>query len=680
MNTYDFIVIGSGAAGSVIAARLSENGKYTVLIVEAGHDNRQNSNSISKYQKELMRTTSTFGSLYSRYHQNPSLKKCNGVEVSPSLLEYATVKENTRFYNYPRGGGASGSTNHHAMVDGRGSIDVYNNIAKYVRDPMWKYKNILPYYKKMEKYLVKDANPNIHGTDGWLNIIRTGPLEEDLRKEMVEVLGEKFNVPYRTDPAEPDQVTGVYIAEVQNSPDNTRSNSFHNLLEPMLNSHKNITIKFNTLVNKIIIKKTSSSKSTNSNNSKNSNNSNDLKAVGIVVYEKPYIQEYNVTGNKLNPDCTANIPNKDLPKTKEYYAKKEVILCGGAINTPQILMLSGIGPKDELKKHGIKVKKDLPGVGQNYMDHVEATIAFELDPAKFMWVWQATFFKYNTNYKKLASVAVQKTIEKYARSTNDLGPTGVSLMWDWVVNPTSNFSYPDVHTHVLEFLYFDYNLNFIKVKGDDYNEKQNKFDTYLPDKKHPLEYPGIKDLKLNYENRLTNPADPLVMISFLTENLKTKATGSITLKNKDPRESPIIQLGLWKDEEGIRNVAEQMINLRNFMKTPEMIKYAINPCDYSSFELYPGTGIKTEDEFVEYIQNWQSFGHHASGTCKMGPNNDSMAVLNSKLKVRGVDGLRVVDASVFPPPNLHAYNPSRGIYMIAELMSDVIKSDYDYSC
>ena len=666
MPYYDYIIIGAGASGSVMAARLAECGKYTVLLLEAGHDNRQNSEIISDYQKELLRTTSTFGSLYSRYHQNPSLDECDGVEVSPSLLEYATVKENTRYYNYPRGGGASGSTNHHAMVDGRGSIDVYNNIAKYVKDPMWKYKNILKYYKKMENYLVNDANPNIHGSEGWLNIIKTGPIEEDLRKEMIEVLGEKFNVPYRIDPAEPNQVTGVHIAEVQNSPDNTRSNSFHNLLEPILDSHKNITIKFNTLVNKIIIKKICSSKSDDSNN---------LKAVGVVVYEKPYIQKYNVTGNTLNPNCTANIPNKDLPKTKEYYAKREIILCGGAFNSPQILMLSGIGPKEELKKHGIRVKKDLQGVGQNYMDHVEATISFELDPTKFMWVWQATYFKYNTDYKKLASPGVQKMIEKYARPINDLGPTGASLMWDWVVNPCSNFSYPDVHTHFLEFLYFDYNLNFIKVKGDDYNEKQNKYDSYLPDKKHPLRYPGIKDLKIIYNNRLTDPTNPLVNLSFLTENLKTKATGSITLKNKDPREAPIIQLGLWKDEKGIRNIAKQMINLRNFMKTPEMIKYAIDPCDYSSFELYPGTGIKSEDEFVEYIQNWQSFGHHASGTCKMGPDDDDMAVLNSKLKVRGVDGLRVIDASVFPPPNLHAYNPSRGIYMIAEMMSDVIKND-----
>jgi len=310
------------------------------------------------------------------------------------------------------------------------------------------------------------------------------------------------------------------------------------------------------------------------------------------------------------------------------------------------------------------------------MDHVEATIAYELDPTKFMWIWQATYFKHNTDYKKLASAQVQKTIEKYARPINDLGPTPISLMWDWIVNEDSNPSYPDTHTHFFESLYFDYNLNFIKLKGDDYETKQHKYDTYMPDKNKPLEYPGIKDLKVEYDSRLTDPSNPLVMISFLIENLKTKATGSIKLNSSDPRDTPLIDIGLWKDLDGIRNIAKQMLIIREFMKTPEMIKYAKHPSDYSTFEMYPGNILQTEDELIEYIQNWQSFGHHISGTCKMGPYSDNMSVVDSKLKVKGIDGLRIVDASVYPPPNLHAYNPSRGIYMIAEMISDVIKEEW----
>jgi choline dehydrogenase len=101
--------------------------------------------------------------------------------------------------------------------------------------------------------------------------------------------------------------------------------------------------------------------------------------------------------------------------------------------------------------------------------------------------------------------------------------------------------------------------------------------------------------------------------------------------------------------------------------------YALDPNNY---EVYPGVACDTLEKMMLYIKNWQSYGHHMSGTCKMGLKCDPMSVLDSRLKVHGISGLRVIDMSLYPSPFLHAYNPSRGIYMIAEMMSDIIKSEY----
>jgi choline dehydrogenase len=582
------------------------------------------------------------------------------------MFEFATVKENTRYYTYPRGCGAGGSTNNHAMYDGRGTPVIYDKIAKFVKNKLWSYENILQYYKKMENYQINKLNPDLHGYTGWLPINTTGPIDKDLRGEIIGLLDKKYNVPYRTDPADPKQVTGAYLPETQGK-DNVRANAFKNLLTPLLPTCPNITVKFNSQVGKIIIKKYKSKKSKSKSK---------LRAIGVEVYEKPYIQEYNITGNKLNANCDAVIPNKDLPPITKYYARKEVIICGGSINTPQILLLSGLGSKEDLKSVGIKCLVDLPGVGKNLMDHLEANVMFDMDPAKFMWEWQATYFKYNTDYKNLSPVPIQRTIEKYANSSNNI-KLPFCVIWDWIVNKGSKPDFPDVHVALKEGFVFDYNLNFIKVPGDDYHEKQTKYDTYMPDIADPLSYPGVKGLKQFYITNINNPKNPSVLLTFLIENLKiNKTPGYIKLKSKDPRDSPIIFPDMIADEKALETNAKMMFLVRDFMKSPEMLKYAKDPNNYDTYEVVPGTKIQTMEDMIQYQKNWSASGHHMGGTCRMGPPGDKMAVTNSVLQVNGVSGLRIVDASVYPAPNLHAYNTSRGVYMIGELMSDVILSKY----
>lgn len=659
-NTYDYIIIGSGAAGSVIAARLAENKKNNILVLEVGHDNRYTSSSITGYDKKLIKTPLDCKKTWIRYHTNPQIKKCNGIEVSPTLSDFVTIKENnTRYYSYCRGNGAGGSTNHHAMVDGRGTPLVYDRMAELLGDDIWSYKNILPYYKKMENYHVKHANKEIHGNNGWLQVTRNGKLDQDLRLEMVQSLMDNFNIPFREDHADPYQVSGVYIAEEHVDTKGNRSNSFINLLNPLMKKQNNVKIMFNTLVKKLIIDKMD----------------DDLTAKGVIVYHKKYLPEVNVTGNKLKSNCHVVLPDKTLPKETRYYARKEVIICAGAISTPQILLLSGIGPKSELDKIHVEQIHELPGVGKNLMDHIESVVAFELDPTKIMWGWQANYLKNHTDYKKLATPEVIKSIEKYADPHGE-NTNGMGLMWDMPTSmPPANINDPDVHTLIVNGFYFDSNLDFNKnPPGDNFHKLEHAKDTYMPSRTDPTLTEGIPNLKKEYYDSELNPADPRVYLTFLTKGMFVKGLGSITLKNNDPRAEPIIELGLCKNDDGVERNARKLIMVREFMNHPSMKKYAK---DVNNYEICPGVKYDTLEKVKTYIKNWQSFGHHMAGTAKMGTKNDKMAVVDSHLRVFGIKQLRIVDASVYPAPHLHSYNIARGVYLIAEIAADLIKKESD---
>lgn len=666
-NVFDFIIVGSGAAGSVVAARLSEVAEYKILILEAGQDNSQNSTNpnMNDWDKALTKIPSFSPVINSRYNHQPD----GTLEVCKSLDSFTTTPQGddltlNKTYSYPRGNGAGGSTNHNALVYGRGDPNIYNNIASYVNDSVWSYDNILPYYKKMETYNVPDGEPGIHGYDGWLKIRQTGPIDMDLRQELIDSITQVDSIPLRTDPNDPAQIAGVYICQEQVTQDAIRCNAFESLLYPKMQAQTNITMKFNTLVKNVIIQNS--------------------KAVGVVTYEKEFLQQCNTSGNTVTSQTgngTVEIPDKLFPISTRYYATKEVILCAGALATPQILMLSGLGPKDHLTEMGIDVIKDIDGVGKNLMDHMESNLIYRLDPSKFIWSWQATYLKLNTDY---SSSLYKDQIDLYGKTNWSEVPTnGVSVMLDWYsesVIPDIATVPPNIHVHAVNGCYYDFCKEFPLTfpAGDNYQLSQHQYDDWMPNSDGDATFSHSATSGKQYMiNKMFDPNDPYVLLDFLTENFPipdTSKLGSIRLSSTDCRDQPIIDLKLWQDDDACFRLADAILKLRDIMSKSPMkdllLTGGVDP------ELYPGTAYDTREKLADYIKIHQAYGHHVAGTARMGSDSDTGSVIDSRLRVKGIKGLRVVDASIYPAPYLHAYNPSCGIYMMAEVASDFIKKEY----
>jgi len=668
-NIFDFIIIGSGCAGSVIAGRLAEIKDYRILILEAGQDNSQESTNpnMTEWDKALTKIPAFSTAINSRYNHMPD----GSLAVCKSLDSYTTTPQGNangdsadipnKIYSYPRGNGAGGSTNHNALVYGRGDPLVYDRIAEYVQDPVWSYNNILPYYKKMETYNVPDETPGIHGHDGWLQIRQTGDITVDLRQEFIDAItSTPENIPLRTDPNDPSQIAGVYICQEQVTNDAIRCNAYESLLKPKLQTQSNIEIKFNCTVEKVITQ--------------------DSRAVGVLVYEKAFLQNANTSGNMVVNNTTVIVPNKNFPPVSRYFATKEVIICAGALITPQILMLSGIGPRQHLTDVGIEVVKDLSGVGQNLMDHMESNLIYSLDPSKILWSWQATYFKLFSPGWETSPYASQ--IQTFGKDSFSEVPTNaVSLICDWyadgVVGPQPYA--PTVHTHLINGCYYDFCKEFHLPNGDDYQAFQHSKDTAMPNPDGNGAFSNsIQTGKEEMINQMFDVNNPLVLMNYLTENypIDINTLGSIRLNSKDCREQPIIDLNLWADDAALERLALTIQKFREIMRKPEMLFYSKSGVYDNDYELWPGIEYKTIPKLKEFVRCHQAYGHHVAGTARMGSKNDDGAVLDSRCRVRGIKGLRVVDASIYTAPNLHEYNPSCGIYMMAEVAADFIKAEY----
>lgn len=534
-NMLDFIIVGAGSAGCVLANRLSENPSCNVLLVEAG----------SSVQPMNVKIPAAYSKLHFSSHN------WNFHTVPQKML-------NNRKMYQPRGKLMGGSSAVNCMAYIRGNAEDYNDWQKW-GNIGWSYKDLLPYFKKSEKN--RNFENEYHGVNGPLSI-SYNRYETPLTKAFIEA-NEEMGIAHNLDfNGEVQDGAGKFQFTIK---DGVRHSTYESFVKPILN-RPNLRILSNVLVSGLSWEKDS--------------------VVGIEI----------LTGssNQIKEEIKAN----------------EVILSAGAFQSPQIMMLSGIGEKDYLKDKGISCRLDLKGVGKNLSDHLFVNLNVLCNQR----------ITYN-NVERIPWVI--PNIIKYLFFKS--GPLSASpLAACSFLRTLPELDRPDLQFH------------FAPVAGFDIHD-----------------YPSL-------------PKDE--GFTILPTLLKPKSRGFVGLQSLNPHDAPLIDPQYLSDARG-----EDLKTLLRGVKWAEamLLSNAFEPFRKGNTLNNPGI-FNNDEERIEHILNTCETVYHPCGTCKMGMDQDAV-VSPFSLKVNGVKGLRVVDASVIP--EVTSGNTNAPVIAMAEKASDLIKGN-----
>ena len=491
------------------------------------------------------------------------------VKMPAGVLELISGEGAGKFYNYsywtegqphlnnrklffPRGKGVGGSSNINGMLYVRGHSRDYD-IWRQLGNEGWSYEEVLPYFKKSENN--ENGESEFHGCDGELSvqnpIFENNPLHRCFLDAGIQA-GYKYIEDINSFDNEgfgpcPQTISNGYRAST--------SFSFINPIK----DRKNLKIITKSITNRLLFEST--------------------KCIGL---------EY--------------INGKNIYKV---YAEREVLVCGGAINSPQILQLSGIGKGDYIKKWGLDVVADLPGVGENLQDHLDVLAHYECTQP----VTEAKYTAGGLAFFRMAGILAQWLLTKKGAG-NDIGLSGVSFL-----KTDNSLDLPDIQMHFIGSLLKDHG----KTRPDSHA----------------------------FSNHVCM--------------LRPESRGYIALKSLDPNVQPIIQPNYFSTQKDRDTLIKGVKISREIMNQPAFD-------EFRGKEINPGDHIQTDQEIEEFIKSHGETIYHPVGTCKMG--NDEFSVVDDKLRVRGVENLRVVDASVMP--TLIGGNTNAPTIMIAEKISDHI--------
>jgi choline dehydrogenase len=508
---------------------------------------------------------------------------------------------------YPRAGTLGGCTAHNAMITVVPHDSDWEHVADLTGDESWRAKNMWQYFQRVERCHYQNPpapgynDPTGHGYDGWLStskvdpavavgdvtvaqmmigLLRTAADKFGFRRAISGIAGEDPN-DQRNRAAQEGVTTTIPLATAGG-----KRNGAREFIRSVQAKHPDLlTIRMDNLATRVIL-------------------DGDKRAVGVECWEGKNIY-------RADPNAT----EAPVYEKKEYRCTGEVILAGGTFNTPQLLMLSGIGPKAHLEdpKIGITCLVDLAGVGGNLQDRYEVGVVSEMK-RPFTLLQNATF-------KPL--------------------PTDPCFQ-DWQQGRgvyTSNGA-----------------MAAVILKSDIALRDPDLFIFALPGDFHGY-YPGYSESIVTKRDRLT-----WAIVKAHTNN----TGGTVRLKSSDPRETPDVRFHYF--EEGTDRT---LYDLEGVVRAVDFVRGMNKDNNAIDHEITPGPEVGYE-QLGDWIRA-NAWGHHASCSCKMGKPDDPSAVVDSRFRVIGTKGLRIVDASVFPKiPGFFIVTP---IYMISEKAADVIVED-----